>query len=78
MERRGLSGRCVTRTEIVQTYPSVQGRMEKIERKGEKKVKGGRGMMISFVIRWWRKGKKGAEKLGWSMKRDGTTMIRLS
>ena len=40
-----------------------------------KKKKGKRGMMISFVIRRWR---KGGEKLGWSMKRDGTTMIRLS
>lgn len=34
MERRGLSGRCVTRAEIVQTYPSKDGEDWK---KGEKK-----------------------------------------
>lgn len=74
MERRGLSGRCVTRAEIVQTYPSKDGEDWKKGKK-KKKVKDERGMMISFVIRRWR---KGGEKLGWSMKRDGTTMIRLS
>lgn len=64
MERRGLSGRCVTRTEIVQTYPSVQGRMEKIERKGGKKGKRRKRDDDIVCYPVVEKGEKGCWKIG--------------